>query len=62
MNPFKRKAKPDKLVDYSQSNFLEWNREREMHLQMIDHLKSENNNLRSERDMWRHEAMKSVQR
>lgn len=56
------KIPEDRLVDFSRENFLEWHREREKHLQMIDMLKSQVDNLRSERDMWMREAMSNARR
>lgn len=47
--PWVDEAKKDRLVDYSQSDFIAWNREREMHLQTIDHLKSHVAELTAER-------------
>lgn len=50
----------DRLIDFSRTSFLEWNREREKHLQMIDMLKAQVDNLRAERDMWMREAMSNA--
>lgn len=50
----------NRLIDYSQSDFIAWNREREKHLQMIEHLKSRVTELTAERDMWMREAMSSA--
>lgn len=52
----------DRLVSYSEANFLEWNREREKHLQMIAHLEMRVSELSAERDMWRRESMRGVTR
>jgi hypothetical protein len=53
-------GKEYRLIDYSQSDFIAWNREREMHLQTIEHLKARVNELAAERDMWLREATKTV--
>jgi hypothetical protein len=55
-------SKPEehRLIDYSQSDFIAWNREREMHLQTIEHLKSRVSELTAERDMWMREATRTV--
>ena len=58
--PWVDEAKKDRLIDYSQSDFIAWNREREMHLQTIEHLKSRVNELAAERDMWMREATRTV--
>jgi hypothetical protein len=49
-----------RLINYSQSDFIAWNREREKHLQTIEHLKSRVNELAAERDMWMREATRTV--
>lgn len=55
-------TEPDehRLIDYSQSDFVAWNLEREKHLQTIEHLKARVNELATERDMWQREATKTV--
>lgn len=50
----------DRLIDFSRSDFLSWNREREKHLQMIDHLNARVNELTAERDMWMREALSNA--
>lgn len=57
-----RGNKPEKLVDYSKANFLEWHREREKHLQMIEMLKEENANLKFNCDYWRNAALEDARR
>ena len=47
----------DRLIDYSQNDFIAWNRERETHLQYIDMLKIAVEDLKQERDYWRQIAM-----
>lgn len=59
---FGPKTPDERLVDFSQKNFLEWHREREKHLQMIDMLKEDIKGLRAERDMWMREAMSNARR
>ena len=49
-----------RLIDYSQSDFIAWNVEREKHLQTIEHLKARVNELAAERDMWQREATRTV--
>ena len=44
-----RKPEEYQFTDYSQSDFIAWNREREMHLQTLDHLKSHVAELTAER-------------
>lgn len=48
----------NRLIDYSQSDFIAWNAEREKHLQTIAHLKERIEELSDERDMWHREANK----
>lgn len=57
-------SKPEeyRLIDYSQSDFIAWNLERERHLQTIEHLKSRVNELTAEREMWMREAMSDARR
>ena len=52
----------DRLIDFSRTNFLEWNREREKHLQTIEHLKARVNELSAERDMWMRESLSNARR
>ena len=52
----------DRLVSYSEASFLEWHREREKHLQMIDHLKARIAELSAEKEMWQREAMRDIVR
>lgn len=52
----------ERLVDYSSASFLEWHREREKHLQMIDHLKARIAELSAEKEMWQREAMRDIVR
>lgn len=54
----------DRLIDYSQNDFIAWNREREKHLQHIEDLRSAFDileaafeELEKERDYWRRLAM-----
>jgi hypothetical protein len=51
-----------RLIDHSQSDFIAWNREREKHLQTIEHLKSRVSELTAEREMWMREAMSNARR
>lgn len=53
-------GKKYRLIDYSQSDFIAWNRERETHLQTIEHLKARVNELAAERDLWLREATRTV--
>ena len=57
-------SKPEeyRLIDYSQSDFIAWNLERERHLQTIEHLKSRVSELTAEREMWMREAMSDARR
>lgn len=56
------KIQDNVLTDLSRASFLEWNREREKHLQMIDMFREEVKGLRAERDMWMREAMSNARR
>lgn len=55
-------GKKYRLIDYSQSDFIAWNQERERHLQTIEHLKSRVSELTAEREMWMREAMSDARR
>lgn len=57
-------SKPEeyRLIDYSESDFIAWNLERERHLQTIEHLKSRVSELTAEREMWMREAMSDARR
>lgn len=54
------KPEENRLIDYSQSDFIAWNLERERHLQTIEHLKTRVSELTAEKDMWMREATRTV--